>query len=103
MATALTTGSTLKCGSQGTVTLVATNKLKVQGNSVLTSLDVMGSAIAGCGNGNKPCTAVSSATVPSIKLKAGGAGVLLSSSIFTTDGADASISTVTAGQSKLKG
>ncbi|WP_069773736.1 hypothetical protein [Streptomyces sp. LUP30] len=124
MSKVLTTESTVTCGhtrapqppppppalppplGPGLVTLRSTQKLHVEGVSVLVTADVVGATITGCPNvesPQKPCTVVTSATGESVKLRTGGAPVLLDRLTITADG------TVpvplglepTAGQSKL--
>ncbi|MCQ9179553.1 hypothetical protein KMT30_11035 [Streptomyces sp. IBSBF 2953] len=124
MGKVLTTVSTVTCGhtrapqppppppavppplGPGLVTLHSTQKLHVEGVPVLVTADVVGAVIGGCPNIEspaKPCTAVVSAVGESVKLRTGGAPVLLDRLTLTTDG------TVpvppglrpTAGQSKL--
>lgn len=102
MAFALTTASRVTCTEQGTVSLTASYKLKVAGNSVVTLSEIRGKSVAGCANTNKPCTTVSSASGESAKLKVGGKKVALDTLSGQTDGQTPSLAPATASQSKLK-
>lgn len=97
MSKPLTTAGDVTCGHQGKAVLVAANKLKVSGQSVLVKLDVVGKTVGGCttpvasdssGPVSAPCLSVQSVTAgESTKLKVGGAFVMLDDQLKgTTDG-----------------
>jgi hypothetical protein len=85
MGVVVTTGATIACSLQGTVTQPASQaKLKVAGAAVATSAAVSGWSTAGCqamtGNTKSPCTSVGAPTAgEATKLKVSGSAVLLDS------------------------
>ncbi len=105
MPNALTTGSTLVCGTGGVASLASTGKMFVQGNPVLRESDVSGFTIAGCkpkATGDKTCSKATGVTSgKSQKLFVGGSPALLENLAGTTDGTDATLKATSAGQAKL--
>jgi hypothetical protein len=91
MAYAVTTGGSVKCTHQGTVALEAgQTKLTAGGKPVLGPLDLVGAAIAGCGQvgtGVTPCSQVTSVlTGTTTKLRVNHQPVLLDTATGVTNG-----------------
>lgn len=115
MPSVLTDKSAVLCGvlvpgslHGGNVEVEGADKLTVNGSKVLLKSGIAGKSVAGCQNapppaGKKPCTQVSQVTTgEAIKLKVGGNGVILESSLTgVTDGTPPGPLSATAGQTKL--
>ena len=105
MAAVLTTSSTINCSHQGTVQKTSTEKLKVNGSSVLLESSLK--AIPDCPNQSSSTT--KDKKVDSVlggiaqKLKSGGTGVLLATLSGKGDGSPPGTLSASAGQTKLKG
>lgn len=110
----LTASSTVLCGvltpvptHGGTVTVMPSPKLLVQGSGVLVETSLTGVATGTCTNvpppqTKKPCTGVTAIiTGRSLKLTVGGSPVLLDTLTGTTDGVPPGTLAVTANQTKL--
>ena len=101
----LTTDSTVLCGHLGAVAKPSTEKLKVNGFSVLLKSSLIGSGVTNCGttgSGTKKCEKVMSVvTGESIKLKAGGSPVMLDTLRGKTEGNPIGNLPATADQTKL--
>jgi hypothetical protein len=103
----LTTGHTVQCSHGGKVTPVASPKLTVGGEKVVTAAGLLAGTVAGCTTPatttTKPCTKVS----PPIggqtaKLTVAGVPVALTSATGATDGVPPASLQVTAATRKLR-